>query len=97
MISDSQTNTLYLADSLPEKHPTFFAAFQGVLEKCGISFLMLPNTKDVWAVDYMPVQVTLDKFIQFVYNPDYLRRKKWINTISDVDSICNAIETQRTD
>ena len=95
MIPDSQTNTLYLADCLPTKHPKFFADFEVILKKCGITFQLLPDTKDIWAVDYMPVQVTLDKFVQFVYNPDYLQSQKWIKTISDVDSICNSIKLNR--
>lgn len=95
MIPDSQTNTLYLADCLPTKHPKFFADFEAVLKKCGITFQILPDTKDIWAVDYMPVQVALEKFVQFIYNPDYLQSQKWIKTISDVESICNSIKLNR--
>jgi agmatine deiminase len=59
----------------------------------------LPQTKDVWAVDYMPIQTDLNKFIRFVYNPSYLQSKKYLKTISDVDEICKAIgiETFKTD
>ncbi|MBC7124023.1 MAG: agmatine deiminase family protein [Bacteroidales bacterium] len=95
MIPDSQTNTLYLADCLPKKHPKFFKDFEAVLKKCGITFQLLPYTKDIWAVDYMPVQVTVDKFVQFVYNPDYLQSRKWLKTIPDVESICNSIRLNR--
>lgn len=91
MIPDSQTNTLYLADCLPKKHPKFFSDFETVLKKCNIPFLLLPDTKDIWAIDYMPVQVSLNKFIQFVYNPDYLQNKTQLKTISDVDKICGTI------
>lgn len=92
MITDKQTNFLYLADTLPEKYPTFFRMFEKVLADCNISFQLLPNTKDVWAVDYMPIQVEKNNFIQFVYNPDYLRSTiKWNKTISDVDTICKKI------
>ena len=42
---------------------------------------MLQGTKDIWAVDYMPVQIQDDEFVQFVYNPDYLQSKKWRNRI----------------
>lgn len=44
----------------------------------------------------MPVQIDTDKFIQFAYNPDYLQSKKWLKTISDVDSICKAISLEPT-
>lgn len=92
MIPDKQTNFLYLADTLPNNYSNFFSRFEKVLTDCNISYQLLPNTKDVWAVDYMPIQIAKGSFIQFVYNPDYLRDTvKWSKTISDVDAICKAI------
>lgn len=99
MITDSQTNFLYLADTLPTKYPDFYKRFEKVLTDCNINFALLPNTKDVWAVDFMPIQTELNKFVRFVYNPSYLQTKKYLKTISDVDEICKAIgiETIKTD
>jgi agmatine deiminase len=99
MITDNQTNFLYLADTLPTKYPDFYKRFENVLADCNIPFDFLPQTKDVWAVDYMPIQTDLNKFIRFVYNPSYLQSKKYLKTISDVDEICKAIgiETFKTD
>lgn len=91
MIADIQTNTLYLADCLPDLQPKFFSRFEKVLQDCSITFQFLPGCKDIWAVDFMPVQVSKDKFIQFTYNPDYLQDRLWIKTISDIDTICKAI------
>jgi len=92
MITDKQTNFLYLADTLPKKYPTFYQRFEKVLNDCKIKFELLPQTKDVWAVDYMPVQIEKNKFVQFICNPDYLRNyKTWKKTISDVDAICKEI------
>jgi agmatine deiminase len=99
MITDSQTNFLYLADTLPNKYPDFYKRFENVLKDCNIPFDFLPQTKDVWAVDYMPIQTDLNKFVRFVYNPSYLQTKKYLKTISDVDGVCKAIgiETIKTD
>lgn len=99
MITDRQTNFLYLADTLPTKYPDFYKRFEEVLKDCNIPFNFLPQTKDVWAVDYMPIQISLEKFVRFVYNPSYLQTKKYLKTISDVDVICEAIgiETVKTD
>lgn len=92
MIPDKQTNFLYLADTLQKKYSNFFKQFEKVLNVCNINFQLLPHTKDVWAVDYMPIQIGKDAFVQFVYNPDYLRDTiKWSKTISDVDTICKEI------
>jgi agmatine deiminase len=68
-----------------------------VLQHSNIPYKLLPGTKDIWAVDYMPVQVSKDKFVQFVYNPDYLRNyPKYHKYISDPDSICNSIGLKTT-
>jgi agmatine deiminase len=99
MITDCQTNFLYLADTLPIKYPDFCKRFERLLTECNIEFSSLPNTKDVWAVDYMPIQTALNKFVRFTYNPSYLQTKKLLKTISDVDAICKkiGIETEKTD
>ena len=36
-----------------------------VLKENNIHYKFLSNTKDIWAVDYMPIQVQKEKFIQF--------------------------------
>lgn len=91
MIPDSKTNFLYLADTLPKNYSNFFQEFEKVLNNCNINFELLPRTKDVWAVDYMPIQIDLNKFVRFIYNPSYLQSKKYQKTISDVDTICKEI------
>ena len=80
MITDSQTNFLYLADALPEDYPGFFHRFKKILTDQNISSVLLPSTKDVWAVDYMPIQVSEEKFIQFKYEPDYLKEYSHLRT-----------------
>lgn len=99
MITDSQTNKLYLADCLPKKQPVFYERFKTVLDTCKINYDLLPSTKDIWARDYLPVQVATDKFVQFVYNPDYLQFKKYINRISHGGAICDmiGIKTEKSD
>ena len=91
MIPDCKTNFLYLADTLPKKYSNFFQGFEKILKDCNIKFELLPNTKDVWAVDYMPIQIDINKFVRFVYNPSYLHSKKNLKTISNVDEICEQI------
>ncbi|MDQ0110518.1 agmatine deiminase [Chitinophaga terrae (ex Kim and Jung 2007)] len=99
MITDNQTNFLYLADTLPKNYPDFYKRFEKVLTDNNIEFSLLLQTKDVWAVDYMPIQTELNKFVRFVYNPSYLQTKKLLKTIPDVDKICAeiGIETLKTD
>lgn len=98
MTFDSQTNFLYLADTLPKTYPEFYARFEKTLKEEKIDFDFLSDTKDVWAVDFMPIQVG-DRFIQFRYDPVYLKPIKYRKTISDVDAICATlgIETVKSD
>jgi len=92
MIIDDQTNFVYVADTLPLRYSNFCEEFLKLLNSNNIDFAFLKQTKDVWAVDYMPIQIGKDDFVQFVYEPDYLMNSiKWQKTISDVNSICNDI------
>ena len=91
MIQDKDTNFLYLADCLPKKYPTFFQKLEQLLGANSIKYDLLTNTKDIWAVDYMPVQIEINSFVNFVYNPRYLKTKSGQKTISAVPQILNAI------
>lgn len=96
MITDSQTNMLYLADKLSANHPEFYKRFIQLLSIQRIAVELLPDTKDIWAVDYMPVQISPNRFVQFQYKPDYLMKyEKWRRTISDVDAICDSLNLVR--
>jgi len=99
MITDNQTNQLFLSDKLPDKFPDFYRAFKLLLIDCGIKPELLQPTNDIWAVDYMPIQVRSDKFVRFKYYPSYLRTKTLEKTISDVDTICEflGIQTVKSD
>ena len=91
-VSDEKTNFLYLSGLLKTKYGPFYKRRIPVLEKNHIDFGFLPNSKDMWAKDYTPIQVTKDRFIQFRYEPDYLvKHKKYKGTISDVTEIRGAI------
>jgi agmatine deiminase len=94
VITDAQTNLLCFADTLPVQFPVFYSELKRVLDEVNVKFQLLPNTKDIWAVDFMPVQVTTDKFVQFVYRPDYLQSKRWIETISDGGKIAGSLGIQ---
>jgi agmatine deiminase len=95
VITDSETNFLYLADTLPKKYSDFYGRFENVLNDCDVKSQFLSETKDVWAVDFMPIQVDVNDFVRFLYRPPYLTKsKKWAKTISDVDRICNDIEIE---
>lgn len=92
MINDNYTNLLYLADTLVKKYPGFYKRFKSILEESKVQFALLPHTKDIWARDYMPIKNSLGDFINFKYQPDYLKSKKYENLITDVELVCSAIK-----
>ncbi|MFN4234259.1 MAG: agmatine deiminase family protein [Bacteroidia bacterium] len=91
MITDNESNFLYLSDLLPKRFPDFYRDLTHILNQHKINFGLLSGTKDIWAVDYMPIQIDKDTFVQFKYSPDYLNTIKWSKTITDVDLVCDNI------
>ena len=88
MILDNQTNIVYLAQGLCEYHPLAEELIQA-LNSEGINFAWLPRTdscEHIWARDYMPIQLEKDLFLQYRYDPDYL--KGYPRYIPDYKAIC---------
>ncbi len=80
MITDSKADTVYLSDKLAARYPQVEADLQAILAAHGIAVKILRGTKDVWCRDYMPIQVSQDRFVQFRYDPDYLRKHPHLRT-----------------
>jgi len=89
MITDKETNKLYLSPLLEKDYPLFFQNFKKVLDQHSIQPDYLSDTKDVWCVDFMPIQISEKQFVQFKFDPTYLKPKKYHKTISDPSLICN--------
>jgi agmatine deiminase len=74
MITDKDTNTLYLNRNLLTNADTkdFGKIFIEILQKNGVNPKFIEYPKYYWCRDYLPVQVTANKFVQFDFDPDYL-------------------------
>lgn len=75
MIQDSQTDKVYLAEGLKYYMPMYMHLLEALSAE-DISVGMIPGTKSakhVWARDYMPIQLSKDKFLSYLYYPDYLK------------------------
>jgi agmatine deiminase len=63
------------------------------LKTFGVKPKFLPKTNDIWARDYMPVQVSESKFVEYRYDPDYLqghyKNKRNLKTYQDI--VCDSI------
>ena len=88
MIENKNTNIVYLSDLLQtdERFEKTCNRLKQIFEKRNIKYKFLKSTKDIWCRDYMPVQVENDKFIQFRYEPSYLKDE--LNLQSDPRKVC---------
>lgn len=95
MIADWQTNRVYVSGLLRQKFPDTHRRISDALKSYSYTLEELPNTRDIWARDYMPIQVATNKFIEYRYDPDYLqggpddKQTREIKTYPDM--VCDSI------
>lgn len=98
MISDFETNTIYFSELI--KTDSRFSATSNqiisTLETFGVKFKFLSYTKDIWARDYMPIQISDNKFIEYRFDPDYLqgfsKGRRDLKTYPDI--VCDSLRLQ---
>lgn len=89
MILDSDTNLVYLSKLILE-HPNGIDIVKQ-LEDNGVAVGFIPSTKDIWARDYMPVQIADNKFIGYEYCPNYLY-PNYASSITNQTRVCDEME-----
>ena len=97
---NKKEQTVYMSELLKTRFPDTCNRLIGILEKHSVKYAFLKGTKDIWCRDYMPVQTESGKFIQFRYEPSYLKgNKEWEASRSDVKEVCrmNNIHAQVSD
>ena len=82
MITDQITNTIYFSHMLEQVCPDLYRSVSALKEN-GYPIEFFQGAKDMWARDYMPIQVAPDKFVAFKYLPDYLLNSKYRDTITE--------------
>ena len=93
-VFDADSNTVYISGRLESEHPDFYNRFLNILSSIGIPYCVMQNTNDIWARDYMPIQIYEDHFVQYCYNPDYLRNsdsEEDRESITDNDIVCKEL------
>ena len=71
MITDEHTNKVYFSE-----HSTAYKCWRNIetaLKEHNVPFGLMPDTKDIWARDFMPIQKGQHSFLGYEYNPDYLQ------------------------
>ena len=75
MIAEQETNVVFVADTLEREFPAVYFGLKDILGGHDIPLRTIPGTRSIWCRDYLPIQVSEDRFIQFRYTPDYLAGK----------------------
>jgi agmatine deiminase len=90
MIAGKATDTVYFSEILltDKRFTKTCNALTELLEKHSIKYDFLKATKDIWCRDYMPIQIEKGKFVQFRYEPSYLKDDLEIQ--SDPKEVCKA-------
>ena len=97
---ESGVQVVYMSELLKTNYPETCSRLIKILEIHDVKYAFLKGTKDIWCRDYMPIQTESGKFIQFKYDPSYLKgNKEWEESRSDVKEVCrvNGIDAQFSD
>lgn len=70
MILDSDTNVVYFSKLILEQRHGLDIVKQ--ICDSNVSVKFVPMTRDIWARDYMPIQIDEQRFIGYEYCPNYL-------------------------
>jgi len=71
--NDTMTNFVFISDKLKEFYPRTYSRLTKLFNEMDIEWDEIEGTKDIWIRDYMPIQISDDRFIVYNYNPDYLK------------------------
>ena len=64
-------NTVYFSQHLTAYK--CWSELAAALARQQVDYALLPNTKDIWMRDFMPVQCAPERYVAYRYEPDYLR------------------------
>ena len=92
---------MFISSWLKYECPDFYGRFISLLEglKNGFTYHIMQSTNDIWARDYMPIQIYKNHFVQYYYNLDYLQNSKEDKaSITDTHVVCKelCISTYKT-
>ena len=72
LYQDSQTNRVYFSKLLNKHYHKFSKELFKILDNHNVNYELIPNTKDIWMRDYMPIQKRDGSFMRYIHKPDYL-------------------------
>ena len=95
MVYDEDTDMVFFSSWLADKRdgcPDFWLRLVRLLDNAGVRWGLLNHTNDYWARDYMPVQLSENRFLKYRYRPDYLMKTPELRaTVTDCSKTCRAL------
>ncbi len=90
MVTGKETDTVYFSENLwvDRRFTKTCNTLTELLEKHLIKYDFLKATNDIWCRDYMPIQIEKGKFLQFRYEPYYLKDE--LELQSNPKEVCKA-------
>ncbi len=84
MIVDKDTNFVFFSSLIAteKEYFTFWQNLKKQLVDNNIVFDFIHNTRDIWCRDYMPIQISENKFVQFAYFPNYYLSPNYISKLT---------------
>lgn len=94
MIQDRETNFVYISYKLGywKEFKDFYKELTNLFDELDIKYANIYDSKDIWARDYMPIQIESNDFLKYKYAPDYLVNvKSRENYITDCTEACRKL------
>ena len=70
MIPDYKCNAVYFSEWLKSDYLDIYKGLAKILNRYNVAYDVIPNTKDVWCRDYMPLQLDKERYLCYEYKPD---------------------------
>jgi len=83
MVNEQDCNSLVLTSLLSKDFPSIANSISINCRKENIQVNFLEECNDYWCRDFMPLQVTKDRFVQFTFNPAYYKSPKYHHLKTD--------------
>ena len=88
MLTDSETNKVYFSFQSTYDFKEELRNLRRILYNHKIPFGHIAGTRDYFCRDYMPVQVTKNRFVQFKFQPGYLLNNPALNDcVTNTDDV----------
>ena len=91
MVNESESNKLLITDLLLNHHPIIANTIIDICYQRRIEVKIIKGVSDFWCRDFLPLQITKNKFVQFVYDPSYYKSEKYSHLKTDIKALNHSV------